>query len=259
MKQNAYLVGPFIGELEWELYRFAPYAIHLKKENPKNKLIVFTRNPRFDLYGKYADILVPLNLKNENEYVQNGFGIEKFDLYKFNILKDFYFKKYRKRFIVDDHIFPFVVTWRKKIKWQFPRSKMNYDFKPREENYSTLEKLFDSSSNVFVDNKDSDIRHALYNAGYNPIMKHWLVDIVKKENGSQVSYLGCLMVLLKDCKFVVASMQSIVGRLALLLKIPIISIDEKMSYDSISLLNPFEIPVINCYSIEEGVDIYEDM
>ena len=37
MKRSAILVGPFVGELEWEMYRFAPYLIHLKKENPKYK------------------------------------------------------------------------------------------------------------------------------------------------------------------------------------------------------------------------------
>lgn len=257
-KDCAYLVGPFIGELYWEMYRFAPYIIHLKKENPKCKFIVFTRPSRFDLYGNYADILVPLILKYEKEENQNAFGIEKFEEYKFNALKDFYYKKYRKRYNIIEHIFPYVVTWRKKIKWQFPRDKMDYDFRPRKKNYSTMEKLFDSTATVFVDSKDSDMRHRLLQRKYNPVMKHWMKDVVRDKNGNKISYIGCLIILLRDCKFVVANMKSTIAKLALLLKIPVISINEKMSYDSIQLLNPFNIPVINCYDIEEGVDIYEN-
>ena len=63
---KAVLFGPFLGELSWEFYRFAPYAIYLKKRNPDIKLIVLTRKERFDLYGKHADILIPLRIKNGN-------------------------------------------------------------------------------------------------------------------------------------------------------------------------------------------------
>jgi len=58
MLDKAYLFGPFFGELSWEYFRFAPYAIYLKKISPDIKMIVFTRPSRFDLYGQYADILV---------------------------------------------------------------------------------------------------------------------------------------------------------------------------------------------------------
>jgi hypothetical protein len=258
MKPLAYLIGPFIGELYWEMYRFAPYIIHLKKENPNYKLIVFTRPNRFDLYGTYADILVPLNFRNENRYVQNGFGIDKFECYKYNMLKDFLYKKYKKRYTINRHILPDIETWKKKIKWQFPRDEMDYDFRPRKKNYSTIKNLFDSTCNVFVDNSDSDIRHSLLHRKYDPIMKHWLKDIVKNKKNTKVSYIGCLIVLMRDCKFIVANMKSDVARLALLLNIPVISVDEEISYDEISLMNPFNVPVINCHSIEEGVDIYEN-
>ena len=66
MRPKAFLFGPFVGELCWEFFRFAPYAIHLKKNNPNSRLIVLTRPSRFDLYGQYADILVPLRLKNDS-------------------------------------------------------------------------------------------------------------------------------------------------------------------------------------------------
>jgi len=57
-KPKAFLFGPFLGELSWEFYRFAPYAIYLKKHNPDVNIIVLTRKERFDLYGIYADIII---------------------------------------------------------------------------------------------------------------------------------------------------------------------------------------------------------
>ena len=90
-------------------------------------------------------------------------------------------------------------------------------------------------------------------------MRHWLYDAVSHSKSNlKTSFVGCLILYLKECKFVVGNMSSPISKLALLLKIPVISVNETMTYDSISLLNPFNVPVINCYSIEEGVDIYED-
>ena len=53
-------------------------------------------------------------------------------------------------------------------------------------------------------------------------------------------------------------MNSTISRISLLLNKPLISINETMSYDSISLLNPFKTLVINCKNIEEGIEIYEN-
>ena len=80
---DAYLVGPFVGELIWEFFRFAPYIIHLKKNRPKTKIIVFTRDSRFDLYGQYADILVPLNIPNDLPEKHSYFTIQGLDSDKY--------------------------------------------------------------------------------------------------------------------------------------------------------------------------------
>ena len=255
---KAYLFGPFVGELEWEMYRFAPYAIHLKKESPDYKLIVYTRKSRFDLYGKYADVLVPLNLKYEKDFTQCDFGIKKFQQKHYDIIKDYFYDKYDKRFNIIDHFIPDIDIWRYRIKWQFPRSKMNYDFQPRSENEDVIHGLFDSSTNVYVTEQDSEIRHMLHGRGYNPIMNDWVYDLKNWNKQLDVSFVGCVMICLRNCKFVVGNMDSWITKLALLLKIPVVSIDETMTYDSIYLLNPFDIPVINCTNIEEGIDIYED-
>jgi hypothetical protein len=259
MKESAYLIGPFIGELEWEFYRFAPYIINLKKLHPECKFIIYTRPSRFDLYGKYADILVPLNLKNDEELIKEYFSIKYFDIVKYNILIKYLFKKYTKRYQIIKHLYPDIEIWRRRIKWQFPRNEMDYDFKPRRKNTEIIGSLFDSTNSVFICPYDSEIRHTVYNYNYEPIMLDWVQDIVKNQNdGLSCSFIGCVIEILKECSFVVGNMSSSVSKLALLLKIPVISINEKMDYDSISLLNPFNIPVINCENIEEGIEIYED-
>jgi hypothetical protein len=255
-KSKAILVGPFIGDLEWEMIRFAPYIIHLKKENPSIKIIVYTRPFRFDLYGKFANILIPLKFRNLDRMKPNCFGLNGLDSKDFSILKDFIYDRYKNRFDIINHIYPHLEIWRKRIKWQFPRDKMDYDFQPRSENKEILDYI-DSDSCVFVASEDSDIRRSLNILGYSPLMKHWLEEIVSKK--SDCSFLGCLILYLKKCKFTVGNVSSPLCKLSLLLKIPVISINEQMSYDSISLINPFKTPVINCNTIDEGVDIYENL
>lgn len=259
MKESAYLIGPFVGELEWEFYRFAPYIINLKKLNPECKFIVYTRPSRFDLYGKYADILVPLNLKNDEELIKECFSIRRFDVDKYNILIKYLFRKYTKRYLIVKHLYPDIEIWRRRIKWQFPRDEMDYNFQPRTANAEIIDGLFDSTNSVFICPHDSEIRHSVNDYGYDPVMLHWLEDVVKNQSdGIHSSFIGCVIELLKRCKFVVGNMSSSVSKLALLLKIPVISINEKMDYDSISLINPFNVPVINCENIEEGIKVYEN-
>jgi hypothetical protein len=70
VKEKAILCGPFFGELWWEIFRFAPYVLWKKVKYYKDqdvKLIIFTRPERFDIYGQYASILVPLRINGDNE------------------------------------------------------------------------------------------------------------------------------------------------------------------------------------------------
>ena len=81
MRKSAYLIGPFIGELLWEFYRFAPYVIYLKKKNPKAEFVIFTREERFDLYGRYGSVLVPLRIQNDHD-------LKNAELFAQNVLKN---------------------------------------------------------------------------------------------------------------------------------------------------------------------------
>jgi len=261
MKKSAFLIGPFIGEIEWEFFRFAPYIIHLKKKHPNDVFIVYTRPSRFDLYGQYADIFIPLYLKGDDKLKAYKFTIKYFNVKKYDILTSYYYDKYKSRYKIKKHIAPNINFLPSQVKWQFPRDEMDYDFRPRRSNYKVIDGIFDSTNHSLVcDVKNfSEYKHEIFDYGYEPISLNWVRDIVVNNSENlKISILGVVMAVLSRCRFVVGNLSSPVCKLALLFKIPVISINEKITYDNLRLINPFETPVINCRNIKEGIQIYED-
>jgi hypothetical protein len=244
-KPKAFLFGPFLGELSWEFYRFAPHAIYLKKYDPEVKIIVLTREERFDLYGKYADVLIPLRIKHEEFFPQKEFGLRGYKVEYYNMIKKFFHLKYSKRFNVIEHFCPLADGWNRKIRWQFPRDKMDYNFQPRKK-ICNLTKEVIREDDIIVDNeavgyiKMDDCREI--NA----------TDLFRDVN------IGILIEALKMCEYVIGNMSFEISHLAVLLEKPLISIREKLSTDSIHLLNPLRTPIISCQNIREGVEIYEN-
>jgi len=255
-KNKAFLVGPFIGELSWEFYRFAPYIINLKKKNPTKKIIVFTRPSRFDLYGVYADILVPLKLISDDSGNHNCFTIKDFNGTGYSLLSKAFITKYQKRFKVIDHIHPDISRFYYKVKWQFPRDLMDYDFKPRIVNTKYVEK-YNSGNLIFYN---------VYNRTHPQCLRKYDVEFANtfyeelsfNYDNQNITSVGCLIELIKKCKFVISSFDSFVSHLALLLKIPVIAPRENISEDKIHLLNPLNTPVILYDELERGIECYEN-
>ena len=257
MKKSAYLIGPFLGELSWEYFHFAPYIINLMKKEPMRKFIIFTRPSRFDLYGAYADVLVPLRLTNDKEYLRRCFTIEGFPQSDVDILLKIFINKYKKRYKIIDKIYPNTSNFSYKVKWQFNRNEMDYDFKPRIQNRKRTEKfikpnhvLIDTSSDAvpLINLKNYESKHAC----------DLTAQVTSIINPMKVTTLGCFIEAIKICKFVVGNLNSDTSRLALLLNKPLITINEKLSDDAISLINPLKTPIIRCNDVEEGIKIYED-
>jgi len=244
-KPKAFLFGPFLGELSWEFYRFAPYAVYLKKHNPDIKIIVLTRKKRFDLYGKYADILIPLRIKNEDMFVQHEFGLGEYKTEHYDILKRYFYKKYNRRFNVVDHFYPLIHGWRREIRWQFPRDKMSYDFQAIQKTYHLVNEII-REDDIIIDNE----------AVGSVCMEEWgkidATDLFEKVD------LGIVIESLKTCEYVIGNMEFEISRLAVLLKKPLISLDENLSDDGIHLLNPLRTPIIRCKNLNEGIKTYED-
>lgn len=254
-KNKAFLFGPFFGELSWEFYRFAPYAIYLKKSNPDVKIVVLTRPSRFDFYGQFADIFVPLKIQGDTILGQKGFKLLDYGDEYYKTIAKYFLEKYKKKFKVIGHFFPEIKDWNYQVKWQFPRDKMDYDFIPRRKNKEIIDDMFGKDKNiVFADN-------AVFNEnieGYKVIQLDKFFYNISDILNDEATYFGCLIELFKRVKFVVGNLQSDISHLAILLYRPLIFLGNEMSNDSISLLNPFDVPIIKSNTVSEGIKIYEN-
>jgi hypothetical protein len=244
---RAYLVGPFVGEVTWEFFRFAPYIIHLKKERPEIKVIVFTRPNRFDLYGQYADILVPLNIPNDKPENQHCFTIRNLSATTYSKLVDKFRKKYETRFEIVNHIYPDISYFYYKLKWQFPRGLMDYDFKPRKNNYRFINNYLKTDKNVLINFNFSEkfqLVKVIEKEKHFPVFMNMFSDDYLANKRSSCTFLGSLIELLKKCKVVVSDLNSHVAHLSLLVGTPVISSGESPSQDHLKLINPLSTQII---------------
>ena len=260
-RQKAFLIGPFVGELSWEFYRFAPYIIKLKKENPTSLFIIFTRFSRFDLYGKYANVFVPLRVSGE-KFIENGFGLNGLTRKKYEKIALKFYSRYAKRFNVISHIYPRVASWRRRIKWQFPRDQMNFDFRPRDLNEKVVLSFIRGEEKIVLINSEYDYQdiESIRERGFIPIFEDLFHDYIFKRLPEETgfTFVGCLIELIKKCEFMIGNSDLPSTRLSLLLKTPVISVNEKATEDEINLLNPLDTPLIRCSNIEEGCEQYEN-
>lgn len=154
MPDKAVLFGPFVGELYWEAGRFAPLLPYYKFKKFKNqdiKFIVLTREERFDLYGRYADILVPLKIPGD--YIDkspNCFKLDGLKNYEYIELAKKFKEKYSKRYKIIEHLYPDAQKRYYTNKNQFPRNQMIYDYKPRKQNYKLVDSYLPNDKPIVV-------------------------------------------------------------------------------------------------------------
>jgi len=153
-KKNAVLFGPFVGEFYWECGRFAPMLSYMLYKQYKNKdvdYIVYTREERFDLYGKHADILVPLKIPGDySEYRPECFRLPGFPKTEYNELAKKFRKKYEERYNIIKHVFPDVRKPAFLNKNQYPQSIMHYKYKPRKANYDLVDEFLPKDGKPLV-------------------------------------------------------------------------------------------------------------
>jgi len=152
--QEAVLMGPFIGEMGWELLRFAPMLPYMKLKKYKNrniKYIIFTRPERFDLYGAWADTLVPLRIENDYyKYKPECFRAIGFSVEDYKKLAQQFKLQFSKRFKIVEHIFPNITKPSYLRKNQYPQKLMVYDFRPRKSNRLLVSKYVPNDKPVIV-------------------------------------------------------------------------------------------------------------
>lgn len=153
-KQRAILLGPFVGELYWEAGRFAPMLPNMIINQYKGesiKYIVLTREDRFDLYGKFADILVPL--KVEGDYTikkPECFRLIGLDNEKYQDIARTFKEKYSERFKIIKHIYPDIRKPAFTNKSQYHPNLMSYVYKPRSENYDLVNQYLSNDKPIVV-------------------------------------------------------------------------------------------------------------
>jgi len=240
--EKAILMGPFVGELYWEAGRFAPMLpfFEFKKfKGQKVKYIVLTRKERFDLYGRYADILVPLKIEGDYEgkrqpncFLLNTYSREEY----INLAKKFY-SQYSKRYKIIQHIYPDITRKKWLNKNQFPSHKMMYKFRPRDQNYDLVVKHIPNNKpwvllaprfrkgfkrnwphwNKFYDliYNDAELMEHFHfiicgkKGEYIPDEKNRFHDMTEIELGNSSSLIGLLLVLMEKTVLVCGSQSAI--------------------------------------------------
>jgi len=153
---DAILFGPFIGEFYWEAGRFAPilpYYTNRKYLQKPIKYIIFTREERFDLYGKRADIFVPLRIEGDyDKYQPECFRLLNFNEKYYYQLAEMFKNKYAKQYNILEHVFPSIDKGRYCNKNQYDGRNYIFDFAPRTENYELVEKFLPNNlkKNVII-------------------------------------------------------------------------------------------------------------
>ena len=154
MSIKAILFGPFVGELYWEAGRFAsilPYYKFDKYKNEDIKYIILTREDRFDLYGQYADIYVPLRIEGDYENKQpNCFRLDGFKISHYINIANQFRNKYNKSYKIIEHIYPDISKKEFVNKNQFPIDQMKFQYKPRKDNYKLIKKFISMDKPIII-------------------------------------------------------------------------------------------------------------
>lgn len=255
MTPKNYLFGPFIGETKFELNYFVGHAIYLEKQNVENKIIVLTRRANFDLYGKYATTLLPLPLDDELE--PKAFGCKNIRANVFDEIVRRFRLKFEDRIKIHEHYYPRLSTHLRDLKWYYPRNEIDFNFKPRSKNMVIAGKMASDCKNIIL----SDVHNTILS--YNqydifPVYNFFnSVDYLKTTDDASV--LGTLIEFMKLTTYVLADVDSIVGRLAMLMQKPLITRRESLDARDLNPINPYKSIVIGCKNFTEGVNYLEEI
>jgi len=239
-KKKVVLAGPFIGDPRWECLYFCGYVLYLVTSKNLG-LVVCTRPDRFDLYGRYADILVPLQFQ-ESKSLFKGFTDTSVSNSRYHVYAKKFASYYQKKFDVVKHVYPEISDFSSLVKWQFPRHQVNYSFRPRKKCYSRVRHLLDDM-NVFV-----SFNYEFVSDQFNVVTSDDLVF----DFDLTFSYLGCLIEVLKRCIFSICDITSIEAQLSLLVGTPVIS-TELISEERLRLINPKDTLTVICKDVDKGV------
>ena len=256
--ENAILLGPFVGEMYWEAGRFAPMLPFFKNKQyvkQKPKFIILTREERFDLYGKYADILVPLRIDGDYEKLQpECFRLIGYSKNEVDHQAKVFFKTYKKRFNILNHFYPNVDRGQFVNKNQFLQRNMIFKYRPRAENYEIVNEYLPKNKKPYV------IIASRFRKGFKRNWNHWLefYDVLFKDQELMNSFnfilCGKVGEYIPDPKhrfydmndMTVGSKSSLIGLLLAIMEKSIFTIGSQSAIPNISLLYNVEVLEFGC-------------
>jgi len=149
MKQKVILVGPFVGELYWEFFRFAPYVFFKNKNN--FPLVVLTRSDRYDIYGDRAIEFIPLNINNDSiKRFGECFGMIGLDYDDYRKITKTFNKEMRTKYDIVDHITPPFKKPEYLNKDFFPLHQRIFDYKTRDDNVLLVNDFLNNNKKPIV-------------------------------------------------------------------------------------------------------------
>lgn len=241
-----------LGEMYWEFARFVPYFIwKRRKEFKKRKdidFIVLTQPENFDMYGRYADILIPFRLKDNLKYKPNCFRLDNLELDKYNSIIKLFKNQFKDRYDILETVYPNITKRQYLNKNQYPQNKMIFDYKPRLANLEVVQKYLNEKPVVILGpryrkglRRNWPYWNELYelissnqklmdkynfvicgkSPDYIPDEKNKFIDINFMEQNINTSLIGLTIECMKKSVLTIGS-QSAIPNISLLFKVPVL-------------------------------------
>jgi len=154
MKEKAVLLGPVVSEFFWEFFRFAPllpYFLLKKYKGRDITYIILTREERFDIYGRLANILVPLKIPGDyKKYWPNCHKLMGLKRHEYLDIAKIFKDKYKQKYNIIEHLYPDVIKARFCNKNQYPTKRMIYEWYPRKRNEELVEEYLPKDKPLVV-------------------------------------------------------------------------------------------------------------
>ena len=154
MKTKAVLVGPFLGEMYWEVARFAPHIIYKRRKQYKDlniNFIIATRESMIDCYGTIGNIFIPIRIPGDGtKYTANCYRLDGFPEVEYNNLENILKNQFSDRYDIIETIYPKINKNQFSNKRQFPPREQTYKYFPRPENLEIVNSQIKTDKKLVV-------------------------------------------------------------------------------------------------------------
>ena len=144
------------------------------------------------MYGKFADILVPLRIPGDyQQKYPECFRLVGFSEIDYQKIAREFKKKYSEKYNIIRHVYPDIRKGKFVQKNQFPQSEMKFTFKPRQQNYDIVNEYLPTDKPLVV-------LAPRYRKGFKRNWKQWpeFYDMLAKDN-----------TLMRDFNFIICGKQ----------------------------------------------------